>query len=56
MYDGHDSAGGGSHMPFAPLGHSNLPMGSHLSPYLNIDPAIFKTEPQYILPEGLCMC
>lgn len=22
------------------------------SPYLNIDPRIFKTEPQYIMPEG----
>lgn len=35
----------------------NLPTGpfsvSHpMSPYLNIDPSIFKTEPQYIMPEG----
>ncbi|KRY41328.1 Mitochondrial import inner membrane translocase subunit Tim23, partial [Trichinella spiralis] len=31
---------------------TNLPIRSPLSPYLNIDPSIFKTEPQYILPEG----
>jgi len=33
--------------PFA----GNLPLNSPLSPYLNINPAIFK-EPQYIMPEG----
>lgn len=34
-----------------PFLHSNLPLNSPLSPYLNINPEIFK-EPQYIMPEG----
>lgn len=34
-----------------PFLHGNLPLNSPLSPYLNINPQIFK-EPQYIMPEG----
>uniref|UniRef100_A0A5S6QHU8 Protein kinase domain-containing protein n=1 Tax=Trichuris muris TaxID=70415 RepID=A0A5S6QHU8_TRIMR len=45
-----DDNSGSSYSSF-PL-HSKLPIGSPLSPYLSVDPNIFKSEPQYILPEG----
>jgi len=34
-----------------PFMYGNLPLNSPLSPYLNVNPSIFK-EPQYIMPEG----
>lgn len=39
--------------PTIPLYNSNLPLNQQLSPYLHIDPNIFReSQPQYILPEG----
>ncbi|KFD55992.1 hypothetical protein M514_03116 [Trichuris suis] len=44
-----DNSGSGySPFPF----RSNLAKATPLSPYLSVDPKIFNSEPQYILPEG----
>lgn len=39
--------------PLDQIRHAGLPLGQQISPYLQVDPSIFRnSEPQYILPEG----
>uniref|UniRef100_A0A914URZ2 Mitochondrial import inner membrane translocase subunit TIM23 n=1 Tax=Plectus sambesii TaxID=2011161 RepID=A0A914URZ2_9BILA len=39
--------------PLDQIRNAGLPLGQQISPYLQVDPSIFRTsEPQYILPEG----
>uniref|UniRef100_A0A1I7YPF7 Mitochondrial import inner membrane translocase subunit tim23 n=1 Tax=Steinernema glaseri TaxID=37863 RepID=A0A1I7YPF7_9BILA len=58
-FDSSMDSGASSQVPAAPvlsldqLKHANMPIGMSMSPYLQIDPSVFRTaQPQYVTPDG----